>query len=210
MTQDEGTADEPQEQAEAPAAEAKPPKAEKAEEPAGRPPAPPGSIADLFKEALPGVSFEAYQGMTNVIIEVARDDVSKVMPVAKNDPRLDLKFLRVLFGVDHEAAGFEVVYELMSLEKGHTVTIKTRLSPDDAKVASVASLWNAADWHERETRDMFGIEFDGHPHLVPLLLPEDMTDHYPLRKSNQLVEIEEWQGELVAQGAGGDDAEGEE
>lgn len=210
MAQDEDT--EPQEQAEAPAAEAKPApaKAKKAEEPAGKQPPPPGSIADLFKEALPDVAFEASLGLTNVILEIAREDVAKVMPAAHDDPRLDLKFLRVLFGVDHEADGLEVVYELMSLEKRHTVTIKTKVPTDDAKVASVASIWKAADWHERETRDMFGIDFEGHPHLVPLLLPEDMTDHYPLRKSNQLVEIEEWQGELVAQGAGDGDAEGEE
>jgi NADH:ubiquinone oxidoreductase subunit C len=41
---------------------------------------------------------------------------------------------------------------------------------------------------------MFGIVFEGHPNLVPLLLPDDMTDHHPLRKDNPLAQIEEWQG----------------
>lgn len=185
------------------------PKAKAAPEPVAKVPPPPGGIADLLKEALPDVQFEAYQAITHVIVEVARDDIAKVMPVAKDDPRLDLQFLRCLFGVDHEADGFDVIYQLMSLEKGHEVTIKTRLPADSPKVASVASVWSAADWHERETRDMFGIEFEGHPHLVPLLLPEDMTDYFPLRKSNKLAEIEEWQGVLVAQGAGGDEEEEE-
>jgi NADH-quinone oxidoreductase subunit C len=177
-----------------PAAEAKPERPARAEKPEAKveakqaPPA--GSIADAFKAAMPGVTFEAYQGLSDVIIEVQRDDISKVMPVAKDDARLDLKFLRCLFGVDHEADGFDVVYQLMSLEKAHHVTIKTRLPRDDAKVASVTPIWNAANWHERETRDMFGIDFVGHPHLLPLLLPEDMTDHYPLRKDNALVEVE--------------------
>jgi NADH:ubiquinone oxidoreductase subunit C len=52
---------------------------------------------------------------------------------------------------------------------------------------------------------MFGINFEGHPDLRPLLLPEDMTDHFPLRKENPLQEIEEWQGENLREGAGEDD-----
>ncbi len=172
---------------------------------AGEPP-PAGSIAGLIAEALPDVKLEAYQGLSNVIIEVHRDDIPKVMPILKDDPRLDLKFLRCLFGVDHQEDGLEVVYQLLSLEKGHEVSIKARLPQDDARVSSVTPVWKGANWHERETRDMFGITFDGHPHLVPLLLPEDMTDHFPLRKDNPLAEIEEWQGELLGEGA----AEGEE
>ncbi len=181
-------------------AEAKP---ENDEDPA-KPAPPPGGIADLLAEALPDVEMTVYQGMTDVIVEIARDDVSQVMKAAKEDPRLDLSFLRCLSGVDYQDEGLEVVYHLLSLEKKHEVVIKTRLASDDAKVASVATIWRAADWHERETRDMFGITFDGHPHLVPLLLPEDMTDHYPLRKDNPLAEIEEWQGDhLPEEGAGG-------
>jgi NADH:ubiquinone oxidoreductase subunit C len=61
----------------------------------------------------------------------------------------------------------------------------------------VSDLWRAADWHERECRDMFGIVFDGHPNLVPILLPDDMLDHFPLRKDNPLAPLEEWQGEVL-------------
>ena len=183
-----------------PKAEAKP---ESDENPA-RPAPPAGGIADLLAEVLPDVEMTAYQGMTDVIVEIARDDVMQVMTAAKEDPRLDMSFLRCLSGVDYQEEGLEVVYHLLSLEKKHEVVIKTRLANDDAKVASVAMIWRAADWHERETRDMFGITFDGHPHLVPLLLPEDMTDHYPLRKDNPLAEIEEWQGDqLPEEGFGG-------
>jgi NADH-quinone oxidoreductase subunit C len=164
-----------------------------------REPPPPGGIADLFAQALPDVKLEAYQGLDSVIIEVSRDDIPQVMQAAKDDPRLDCKFLRCLFGVDHMEDGLEVVYQLVSLEKGHEVVIKTRLTRDDPQVPSVTSVWQGADWLERETRDMFGITFEGHPHLVPLLLPEDMTDHFPLRKDSPLAEIEEWQGELLGE-----------
>ena len=171
---------------------------------------PPGTIADLFAQALPDTELQASQGMTDIIIEVNRDDITKVMETAKDDPSLDLKFLRCLFGVDHQEDGLEVVYQLLSYEKGHEVVVKTRLPADDPRVASVTPIWKAANWHERETRDMFGIIFDGHPHLVPLLLPEDMTDHFPLRKDNPLAEIEEWQGDLLVEVAGEGEEETEE
>jgi NADH-quinone oxidoreductase subunit C len=185
----------PAPKAERPAKAAEPKVAEKV------PPAP-GGIADLIREALPDLQFEAYQGLTDVIVEISPADVSNVMPVLKDDPRLDLKLLRCLSGVDHEAEGMEVVYHLMSLNKNHEVAIKAKLPSENLHIPSVASVWNAANWHEREARDMFGIIFDGHPHLVPLLLPEDMTDHFPLRKDNPLAEIEEWQGELLGEDVG--------
>ncbi len=187
-----------------PATESKPEKPAKAAEAktAARVPPPPGSIADIIREALPDVAFEAYQSITEVVLEVSPADVAVMMPVLKDDPRLDLKLLRCLSGIDNEAEGMEVVYHLMSLEKNHEVAIKAKLSLGELRIASVSSVWSAANWHEREARDMFGIEFDGHPHLVPLLLPEDMTDHFPLRKENPLAAIEEWQGDLLGDDVG--------
>jgi NADH-quinone oxidoreductase subunit C len=198
----EGAAETPA--AETPAAEAAPaaaakPAAKAEAKPPAKQPAPPGSIADTIKEVLPDLELEAYQGMSGIIVEIKRDDVAKALPALRDDPRLDLKFLRVLFGVDHMDDGMDVTYQLLSLEKNHEVTLTTRLPKDDLRVASAAAVWQAADWHERETRDMFGINFEGHPHLVPLLLPEDMTDHFPLRKDIELAPIEEWQGELVGE-----------
>jgi NADH-quinone oxidoreductase subunit C len=98
--------------------------------------------------------------------------------------------------------GLEVVYHLYSYTHKHNVTVKTRLPQEEARVPSVTSVWKGADWHEREAAEMFGIVFEGHPNLVPLLLPEDMTDHHPLRKDNPLAEIEEWQGVRAGVGPG--------
>ena len=157
----------------------------------------PGTIADIFQEVLPDVEFTATQGAGDVILIIARDDVPRVLRSAKDDPRLDLKYLRCLLGVDHMQGGLEVVYQLYSFTHGHGVTIKTRLPLDDPRVASAASIWKGADWLERETAEMFGITFEGHPNPVPLLLPDDMTDHHPLRKDNPFAQIEEWQGSLL-------------
>jgi NADH-quinone oxidoreductase subunit C len=190
-----------------PAAE-RPARPAKAEEPkeAPRVAPPAGSIADALTAALPGVEMKAYMVPElrgeSVCVEVARDVLTQVMTACRDDERLDLKYMRNLSGIDWMEEGLEVAYHLWSFNKMHALTVKTRVSYDDANVPSVATIFPAADWHERETRDMFGINFEGHPNLVPLLLPEDMTDHFPLRKENPLQEIEEWQGENLREGAG--------
>jgi len=156
-----------------------------------------GPVADLFKTALPDVSLEAVQGALDVLITVDRKDVHKVLETAKDDATLAFDMLRNLSGVDYEDEGLEVVYHLYSFSHKHNVTIKAKVPTDDATIQSAADLWVAADWHEREARDMFGIVFEGHPNLVPILLPEDMLDHFPLRKDVPLAPLEEWQGELL-------------
>jgi NADH-quinone oxidoreductase subunit C len=158
-------------------------------------PPPPGSVADIFTEVLPDIKFQAAQGALDVILTVDRADLRSVLRAARDDPRLDFRYLRCLSGVDHMEAGLEVVYHLYSYTHKRNVTIKTRLPQDDARLPSATSIWRGADWHEREAAEMFGIFFEGHPNLVPLLLPEDMTDHHPLRKDNPLAEIEVWQAE---------------
>lgn len=86
---------------------------------------------------------------------------------------------------------FEVVYHLLSLSRRQTLTLKVilprpggdELSKDAElpEIPSIADLWLAANWHEREAFDMFGIRFKGHPDLRRILCPEDW-EGYPLRK----------------------------
>lgn len=78
-------------------------------------------------------------------------------------------------------AGFEVIWHLRSVAKHHLLAVKCRLPLADPRVDSVADLWPAADWHERETWDLLGITFTGHPNLRRILLPESWVGH-PLRK----------------------------
>lgn len=189
----------PKERPARPAKEAEPKEAPRVAPPAG-------SVNELLAAAVPGVEIKAYMvpdiGGESVAVEVPRDDLPAVMAAAHDDPRLDLKFLRCLGGIDWQEEGLEVVYHLFSFTKLHKLTVKTRVTYDDANVPSIAHIYAAADWHERETRDMLGINFPGHPNLVPILLPDDMTDHFPLRKDNPLQEIEEWQGDNLREGAG--------
>ncbi len=168
----------------------------------GPPQPPPGSVADLFKEALPKLKFDAIQGVKDVLLLINRDDAHTILETAKNDDKLGFDFLSNLSGVDFEDEGMEVVYHLYSYRLHHSVTIRAHLASDDLHIQTASDIWRTADWHEREARDMFGIDFEGHPNLVPILLPEDMLDHFPLRKDNPLAPLEEWQGEILGSNIG--------
>ncbi|MDB4955872.1 MAG: hypothetical protein JWO36_3441 [Myxococcales bacterium] len=76
---------------------------------------------------------------------------------------------------------FEVCYQLRSLEHRHRIRLKIALFEHDATVPSLAEIWPAFDWQERETFDMYGIKFDGHPDLRRIYMYEEFVG-YPLRK----------------------------
>ncbi len=76
---------------------------------------------------------------------------------------------------------FESVYHIENYASGCVVQVNARIPHDDPKIASVCSLWNAANYHEREAWDLMGIVYEGHPNLTRILLPEDFKFH-PLRK----------------------------
>lgn len=99
--------------------------------------------------------------------------------------------LSCLTGTDR-ADHFEIVYHLFSYEQRETVIIKVKLEKTGvASLASVSRIWPSADWMERETYDLLGVEFIGHPNLKRILLPEDWHGH-PLRKDYS--EGEEYHG----------------
>jgi len=77
---------------------------------------------------------------------------------------------------------FEVIYQLLSLPHGLRIRLKARLPEDNPTIASVTSVWRGAEFLEREVYDMMGITFTGHPDLRRILMPEDYTEGYPLRK----------------------------
>ena len=102
---------------------------------------------------------------------------------------LGFTFFDWLTGVDQldaeDDAGFDVVSHLWCLERREHLLLRTRVpcndEGDDARLATLTGVFSGASWHERETYEMFGLTFDGHPHLVPLLLPDGFEGH-PLRK----------------------------
>ena len=126
-------------------------------------------------------------GETTVI--VPREHIVEACRFLKTTPGLNFDLLTDLCGFDRgpeEEPRFEVNYHLFSTTRYHRLRLKVVLNEEDAHVQTVTGVWRTANWHERETYDLFGVIFDGHPDLRRILLPEDWQGHalrkdFPLR-----------------------------
>ncbi len=125
-----------------------------------------------------------------IIVEPAA--IHEVCRYLRDDPELCFDALSNLSGVDYKDHGYiEVVYHLYSYAHRHYAVLKVRTPRENPSVASVESVWKAANWLEREIYDLLGVTFTGHPDLRRLLMPEDWIGH-PLRKD--FVEPDEYHG----------------
>ncbi|AKF93928.1 NADH-quinone oxidoreductase subunit C [Brevibacillus laterosporus] len=98
----------------------------------------------------------------------------------KQEPSLQFDYLSNLHGVDYEDR-MEVYYHLYSYAHQQSLAIKVKTTREAPSVASVVDVWRGADWNERETYDLLGIHFIGHPNLVRIMMPDEWIGH-PLRK----------------------------
>lgn len=122
-----------------------------------------------------------------VTVFVPREAIVDVAWVLKTKHGFDM--LADLCGADRgpeEDPRFEVNYHLFSTKHKNRLRLKVLLSEDAPNLGTVTTVWKTSDWHERETFDLFGVIFDGHPDLRRILLPSDFDGHalrkdYPLR-----------------------------
>lgn len=122
-----------------------------------------------------------------VTVTVPREFIVDVCRFFADEHQFDM--LADLCGADNgpeEDPRFEINYHLFSTKHYSRLRLKVRVSEDDAHVPTVSTVWNTANWHERETYDLVGVVFDGHPDLRRILLPSDFDGHalrkdYPLR-----------------------------
>jgi len=109
---------------------------------------------------------------------IAPEEIIRVLKEIKENT--DFTFLEDITAVDYPD-NFTVVYHLMSLTDAKVLRVKSVLDKEDPHIDSAVSLWNSANVMERETFDLLGVVFDGHPDLKRVLCPDDFEGH-PLRK----------------------------
>ena len=153
-------------------------------------------VADHLERALVGGSATYVQAIERVVVDrgemtifVAREHLVGVARALRDDPALRFEMCMGVSGVHYpQESGRELhaVYNLLSITNGgRRIRLEVTCPDDDRHIPSIVEVYPANDWHERETWDMFGIEFDGHPALTRILMPDDWPGH-PQRKDYPL------------------------
>ena len=123
-------------------------------------------------------------------VTVPAEHIVEACLTCRDDAELDGRMLLCLACVDYEVR-FELVYFLQSLAQERTLVIKANVSYDAPSLPTVIGVWPAADWYEREAHDLFGVVFEGHPDLSPLLLYPEF-EGFPGRKEYAFNEYREF------------------
>ncbi len=146
-------------------------------------------------------------------VEVKRERIADVCKLLKEDEELSFNYLSDVCGADmldfedvssrksylaveHEfrpeevpvSERFQVIYNMISLKNKYRIRLKVKVDGENPVCPSVTSVFKSADWYERETYDMFGITFEGHPDMRRIYMPEEY-EYYPLRKDFPLMGI---------------------
>ena len=146
-----------------------------------------GPLADELQRRFPGAISDAVAFRNQASITVAKEFLLAVAEFLKSDQGGAHTFLTDETAVDYpkREKRFEVIYHLYSFKRNDRLRMKVTVGEGD-KVPSVVSVWPGANWLEREVFDMFGIQYEGHPDLRRILLPDEWVGH-PLRKDYDLI-----------------------
>ena len=123
-----------------------------------------------------------------ITFHVRRQDLPAVAQLFRDDDALRFEFCSGVSGVnypDDEGRELHAVYHLLSMTHNRRIRLEVSAPDADPHIPSIVAIYPTNDWHERETFDMFGIVFDGHPALTRILMPDDWPGH-PQRKDYPL------------------------
>lgn len=147
-------------------------------------------LTSVLQKNFPGIT--SRESLDHEAINVPITDTLAVLKTLRDDHFFDLLVdVTAIDWAEEADPRFVVVYHLYSTEQHGYFRVVTACAGDEENpvAPSVTSLWAGADWHERETYDMFGIKFEGHPDLRRILMWEGYP-HYPLRKEFPLAGFE--------------------
>ncbi|MCW2495482.1 NADH-quinone oxidoreductase subunit C [Jatrophihabitans sp.] len=157
-----------------------------------------GSYFDELVDNLQIVYPEFDAAVTKIVVdrdeltlEIKREHLLGIAGALRNDQSLRFELLSSVSGVDYfdanqpESARLHSVYHLTSMTYRRRIRLEVALTVSDPHVPSLTKLYPTADWQERETWDLFGIIYDGHPALTRILMPDDWDGH-PQRKDYPL------------------------
>jgi NADH-quinone oxidoreductase subunit C len=116
--------------------------------------------------------------------------ITQVCSFLKDDPELQFDLCEDVTAIDwaKRSDRFTVVYHIFSITNKFRLRLKADVDESDLNIDTIALIWKTANWHERETFDMYGIKFNNHPDLRRFYMPEEF-EYHPLRKDFPLMGI---------------------
>ncbi|HED07426.1 MAG TPA: NADH-quinone oxidoreductase subunit C [Ignavibacteria bacterium] len=147
-------------------------------------------ITQKLQENFPDSFISSNVYMGDLSVEVDKKDIVKICTLLKENSELEFILCEDVTAIDWSKRKdrFTVVYHIFSFKHNFRLRIKANVDESDCTIDTVSSVWNTANWEEREVYDMFGISFNNHPDLRRMYMPEDF-EHYPLRKDFPLTGI---------------------
>jgi NADH-quinone oxidoreductase subunit C len=135
----------------------------------------------MTSDSLADLALATSNAFGELTVEVAPGSIVETLRRLKHD--LGYERLGSVTAVDRFPVEprFEVVYHLQSIARKERIRIKARVSGSSPEIETVCTVYRGADWYERETFELFGIRFLGHPNLTRIVMPDDW-EGYPLRK----------------------------
>lgn len=157
-------------------------------------------IIDLLGEKFGEQLFDVSEPYGLLTFSTTKDKIINVLTFLKQNGSINFNFLTDITAVHYpEKNQIAVVYHLHSMVSGIRVRVKAFLHENDPVIATAATLWDSANWMERETYDFFGVKFEGHPDLRRILNMDDLGVHpmlkqYPLEDPNRVDKKDEYFG----------------
>ena len=147
-------------------------------------------VPQKLKENFSDIEFEISDYRDELTIKLDKKRIVDVCKFLKEDPDLQFSYCSDVTAVDwaKRKNRFTLVYNIYSLKNNFRLRLKSDVDESDPAIDSVSSVWGSANWHERETYDMYGIKFNNHPDLRRMYMPEEF-EHHPLRKDFPLLGI---------------------
>lgn len=144
------------------------------------------AVLDALQAKFGDDVLESVSSHGDEMVVVSAGKLVEVAQFLKDDDKMAFDFPVFVtcidtLGMEKEIPRFEIVYQLRSLKHGHRIRLKVKVDNDPPKVPALSLLWPGFSWQERETFDMYGVEFEGHPDLRRIYMYEEF-EGFPLRK----------------------------
>ena len=168
-------------------------------------------LLDIVQKKFGHAVVSTHAKLGNETAVVNAEDLYSLCEFLRDDPQTRMTTCMDVTAVDwlERDPRFDVVYHLYSMEKHHRLRLKVAVGGEPPKVPSITPIWKGANWFERETFDMYGVIFEGHPDLRRVLLYPEFKGHplrkdYPIDKRQPLIENRQRNINYGIQGISGD------